>query len=139
MPHFSRTSRARLASCHPRLAEVCEVVVVNFDIKILEGWRSPERQDELFAEGRSKVRAGQSRHNHTGANGQPLSLAVDVIPYPFAPEDWEDTRRFYVMAGHVQAAAAGLSVAIRWGGDWDGDGSFRDQSFHDLPHFELSL
>jgi peptidoglycan L-alanyl-D-glutamate endopeptidase CwlK len=26
---------------------------------------------------------------------------------------------------------------IRWGGDWDGDQDFRDQTFDDLAHFEL--
>jgi peptidoglycan L-alanyl-D-glutamate endopeptidase CwlK len=35
------------------------------------------------------------------------------------------------------AAAAELGVSLRWGGDWDGDGSRRDHSFIDLPHFEL--
>jgi hypothetical protein len=30
-------------------------------------------------------------------------------------------------------------VDIRWGGDWDGDRSLEDQTFHDLPHFEVRL
>ena len=139
MPWFGATSRERLDTCDPRLVVLCEEVVRVFDVSILEGWRSGARQDQLFREGRSKVRAGQSRHNHVDPRtGKPKSRAVDVIPYPFEPEDWEDTRRFYVMAGHFQHAAARLGVKIRWGGDWDGDGSLRDQTFHDLPHIELA-
>lgn len=34
-------------------------------------------------------------------------------------------------------AASTTGVKIRWGGDWDGDWIHTDQSFHDLPHFEL--
>lgn len=33
-------------------------------------------------------------------------------------------------------AAHKLGVRITWGGDWDGDKSFKDNKFNDLPHFE---
>ena len=32
-----------------------------------------------------------------------------------------------------------LGLKVRWGGDWDGDFEFKDQNFHDLPHFELEV
>lgn len=138
MPSFGKRSRERLNTCHPLLVQLCEEVVAHFDISVIEGARSKERQDDLFAQGWTKLRGGESKHNATNPEtGEPESQAVDVVPYPFEPEDWEDTRKFYVMAGHFQAAAARLGIEIRWGGDWDGDGSFRDQTFHDLPHIEL--
>ena len=139
MPWFSELSRERLSTCDPRLVAVCEEVVRVFDVKILEGARAPERQDELFEAGLTEKKAGQSKHQHVHPEtGEPMSWAVDLIPYPFTPDDWEDTRRFYVMWGHVQAAGARLGVKLRWGGDWNGDGSFRDQKFNDLAHLELA-
>ncbi len=35
------------------------------------------------------------------------------------------------------AAAHDLGIELRWGGDWDRDAEFDDQTFNDLPHFEL--
>jgi peptidoglycan L-alanyl-D-glutamate endopeptidase CwlK len=46
--------------------------------------------------------------------------------------------RFYVLAGYVLGIAQAQSVALRWGGDWNGNWDYRDQRFHDLGHFELS-
>jgi peptidoglycan L-alanyl-D-glutamate endopeptidase CwlK len=33
--------------------------------------------------------------------------------------------------------AAKMGIKIRWGGDWDRDEELHDQTFFDLPHFEL--
>ncbi len=30
-----------------------------------------------------------------------------------------------------------VSHKVRWGGDWDRDGDFNDETFKDLWHFEL--
>ena len=62
------------------------------------------------------------------------SLAVDVAPYPI---NWSDKERFYFFAGYVKATADQMKIKIRWGGDWDGDTKVRDQTFMDLPHYEL--
>jgi peptidoglycan L-alanyl-D-glutamate endopeptidase CwlK len=51
--------------------------------------------------------------------------------------DWNDTTRFYVLAGYVLGIATRLGVPLRWGGDWNGNWSYRDQRFHDLGHLEL--
>lgn len=95
------------------------------DFTIIEGHRSPERQEELFNTGMSKVR--RSKHNDSPSN------AVDIAPWPI---DWGDTFRFHVLAGLVYAAAKEEKVDVRWGGDWDGDMSQRDHTFIDMPHFE---
>ena len=137
MPRFGTVSGERLVTCHPDLIVLCEEVVTHFDISILCGWRSDNEQGNLFIEGRSKLRAGASRHNAKTPEGRPESRAVDSIPYPFTPEDWQDTRRFFVMWGHFHRVSCELGIPIRWGGDWDRDGSFRDQTFNDLPHIEL--
>ena len=128
MPSFGIASIARLDTCHIDLQQICELVIPNYDFSILEGFRSNARQDELFRQGKSKLRAGESKHN------QNPSGAVDIAPYPI---DWDNTGRFYLLAGFMFQAAAGLGVTIRWGGDWDRDWDHKDQNLFDLPHFEL--
>jgi len=128
MPQFGKRSRERLETCHPKLQELLNEVVKNYDCSVLQGNRSKEEQDEYFNTGRSKVQYPNSKHNSMP------SLAVDVAPYPI---DWENTNRFYHFAGYVLGIADKLGIDLRWGGDWDSDKDFSDQTFNDLPHFEL--
>ena len=128
MPSFGTASRQRLDTCHPDLIQVCEEVIKNYDFTVLEGFRSNARQDELFRQGKSKLRAGMSKHN------QDPSWAIDIAPYPI---DWNDIPRFYLLAGFMFQAAASLSVELRWGGDWSRDWDHKDQTFFDYPHFDL--
>ncbi len=76
-----------------------------------------------------QLQAGSSKHN------QNPSLAADVAPWPL---DWKDKERFYHFAGRVSGIAQMLGIAIRWGGDWNGNNDLKDQTFYDLPHFELA-
>ena len=62
------------------------------------------------------------------------SLAIDAAPSPI---DWNDRERFFYFAGVVKGVAEEMGIKIRWGGDWDGDNDFDDQTFDDLVHFEL--
>jgi peptidoglycan L-alanyl-D-glutamate endopeptidase CwlK len=128
MPSFGDKSAEVLQTVHPDLQAVCSSVIQTYDFSVLEGFRSDERQDELFRQGKSKLQAGDSKHNSFP------SRAVDIVPYPI---DWDDINRFYLLAGFMFQAASSLNVQIRWGGDWDMDWDHRDQSFFDLPHFEL--
>ena len=130
MPNFGKTSTERLATCHPKLQELFNEVVKGYDCSILQGIRGKDEQNEFYRTGRSKVQYPNSKHNPSP------SLAVDVAPYPI---DWNNTNRFYHFAGYVNGVAAQLGLEIRWGGDWDSDKNFSDQTFNDLPHFELVL
>lgn len=125
---FSAKSIENLCTCHHDLIRVMIAVADHYDITILEGHRSNERQEMLFRQGTTKLRAGESKHNKTP------SLAVDVAPYPL---DWNDRERWLLFCGFVKGIAAGMGVCIRSGADWDGDGYTNDQRFHDMPHFEL--
>ncbi len=128
MPSFSQRSQTRLNTCDPRLVEVLEEVIKHWDCTILQGERTKEEQDEFFRTGRSKVQWPNSKHN-----SRP-SKAVDVAPYPI---DWNDTRRFDYFAGFVKGIATSRGITLRWGGDWDSDNDQSDQTFNDLPHFEI--
>ena len=128
MPKFGTRSSGKLSECNPKLQKLFNEVVKHFDCSILEGNRSEEKQNEYYDQGKSKVQYPNSMHNH-----EP-SLAVDVAPYPI---DWNDKERFYFFAGFVKGIASQMDIGIRWGGDWDSDTDLHDQTFFDLPHFEL--
>ena len=128
MPSFGTRSRMQLNSCHSDLQKLFEEVIKHYDCTILEGHRTEDRQNELYAQGKSKVQFPDSKHNSFP------SLAVDAAPYPI---DWDDTRRFYMFVGIVRGIASQLGINIRCGADWDGDLEVKDQNFHDLPHFEI--
>ena len=128
MPNFSDKSKRLLATCHQDLQDLFNEVIKYYDCSIIEGFRSNERQNELYEQYKTKLKGGESKHNSCPSN------AIDVIPYPV---NWKDKNRFYHFAGRVQGIASQMDIKIRWGGDWDGDNNFKDQTFHDLPHFEL--
>ena len=137
MPRFSNKSKKELDSCHLKLQLLFNEIVKDYDCSILEGTRSDSRQNQLFKEGSTKEKAGESKHNYKP------SLAIDVSPYPI-PKKWgkgeeniKELFRFYHFAGYVKAIANKLDIYIRWGGDWNGNNIFKDQSFDDLIHFEL--
>lgn len=50
---------------------------------------------------------------------------------------WEDTSTWMMFGGFILGIGHSLGIPLRWGGDWDGDWTNRDQSFNDFPHFEL--
>ncbi|MAE22033.1 MAG: peptidase [Pseudomonas sp.] len=131
---YGITSRNRLDTCHPDLKKIFNTLIEYDDVSILCGHRSEKEQDIAFRSGVTKVMWPNSKHNL-----QP-SMAVDAAPYPI---DWNDHKRFAVFAGRVLQVADELyslgliDYKIRWGGDWDRDGSTTDQTFNDLPHFEL--
>ena len=135
MPSFSARSNARLNTCDQGLQALFRAVVKDIDCTVLEGHRGEQAQNEYFKSGASKVQWPDGKHNTYP------SRAVDVSPYPI-PENWGDhpdpkvISRFYYFAGYVLATAKALDIKIRWGGDWDGDHQFRDQTFDDLVHFE---
>ena len=68
-------------------------------------------------------------------------MAVDVVPYFKSKPNirWNDKNKFYEFAGFVQGIASQLDIDIRWGGNWDSDDELNDQTFFDLPHFELTV
>ena len=128
MYKFGKRSKKNLSEAHPLLQELFEEVIQIYDCSVIEGHRPKAEQDKAYYAGKSQLKFPKSKHNKTP------SLAVDVCPYPI---DWNDSKRFYYFAGIVMGVADSMGIDIRWGGDWSGDNDFKDQTFHDLPHFEL--
>jgi peptidoglycan L-alanyl-D-glutamate endopeptidase CwlK len=129
MPSFGEASRRRLLTCDPRIAIVCNDVIRFMDFAVTHGHRSHEKQDALYAKGRTLpggivtyARGGQSNHNIG-----PPSPAFDLAPWPI---DWDDESRFIELAGAIRYAAWVRSITLEWGGHWPG-------RKRDLPHFQI--
>ncbi len=99
--------------------------------------RTPERQHELYAQGRTKpgkIVTWTKISNHFRNAKTGFGHAVDLAPFPI---DWNDIARFDRLAGLMFRAASIEGVTIRWGADWDRDGKPRERGESDSPHFEL--
>lgn len=144
MPKFSQTSLDKLKTCHPDIVLIMTEAIKITDFTVLEGARPDALQLKYFKEGKSKLDGINKKSKHQVTKQNPLSFAVDVAPYPL---DFSNTHkklaRFYFLAGIIVATAERLKSegkithSIRWGGDWDSDHDYLDNSFDDLPHFEL--
>lgn len=131
MPAFGRRSRANLAQCDQQLQRLFNRVIDKYDCSVICGRRDEEAQSQAFHSGASMVQYPNSKHNCPDGE---LSKAADVIPYPV---DWNDAKRMYHFVGFVLATATEMGIKVRSGADWDGDLNFKDQNFHDAPHWEL--
>lgn len=105
----------RLAGIDQRLADVVRRAAryVEFELLVVEGLRTLERQKQLVAKGDSKHLKGR---------------AVDLAPVLDGEVRW-DWPLFPVIHAAMQRAADELGVAITWGGHW--------RTFRDGPHWEL--
>jgi peptidoglycan L-alanyl-D-glutamate endopeptidase CwlK len=90
------------------------------DLRIVESHRDCERQNKLYAQGRTRpgnvvtnAKCGQSSHNY--------HLAVDVVEYKDGKPWWQSSN--WEKIGRI-----GESVGLEWGGRW--------KSFQDKPHFQ---
>lgn len=129
-------SRAELQGVHPNLVKVVERAAKKMEFRVLEGVRTPERQRELYAQGRTKpgnIVTWTLNSNHfKKADG--YGHAVDLFP---APYDWNNLASFDALSRAMFDAARELNIPIRWGADWDRDGQPRERGESDSPHFEL--
>jgi len=134
MPKFGTRSLRNLSECHIDLQVLFREVIKHFDCTVICGHRSEADQTAAYNKGNSKVKFPNSKHNSLP------SMAADVVPYPI---DWDDTNRMRYFAGVVMGIAAMLKAqgkithTVRAGIDWDRDTQTNDQTFIDLPHFEL--
>ena len=101
------------------------------DFSVVYGFRGEEDQNRAWKAGHSTKPWPKSKHN------QQPSIAIDILPYPSGwPQDNDPDNvkkhkigHFYYMAGVVMQCAKDEGIELRWGGDWDMDKDFMDQSF----------
>lgn len=146
MRKWGPRSQAARETIDPRLAQVMDFILITIaDISLISGYRGEDEQNRLFAEGKSRARYGQSKHNQ-----KPLSYAVDFQPYPMPNIDAHDPakrekarKELWASLAYVAGAARVYAYAngwrLKWGGDWDMDGDLTDNNFDDLFHLELDF
>lgn len=140
MPRFSQRSKDNLKGVHPDLVKVMEAAIINspIDFTITEGVRTTARQQQLYAQGRTK--AGMKVTNADGikkksnhqAKSDGFGHAVDLYPFVNGSVQVQDERVkgwLFAIANHIKNTASQLGISITWGGDW--------KSPYDPPHFEL--
>lgn len=141
MYQFGSTSIKRLMTCREELQQVMKLAIKRspVDFGIAQGYRSVEEQQELYAQGRTKEGSivtyvdgvnKKSQHNINPSN------AVDIYAFVNGQATWDKEHLIFI-SGVIMSCANELGIALRWGGNWDGDGEvISDQNFMDLPHFE---
>ena len=137
MPKLGKRSMSRLKGVDPRLISVLQKVVKYFDITVIEGLRSQERQNELLAQGKSKTKFGKHVQGLAVYNFQTKKI------------DWDNRDDWHYLGGFVLGVAAVMGVNLRWGGDWSSPSldkkvmmgkevrTTKDNGFDDLLHFEI--
>lgn len=126
MPKFSKSSAAKLATCHPDLQKIFNDIIKTRDCTIICGARTLEEQQAAFKGGFSKLDGINKKSKHQISAEEPLALAVDVLPYPI---NWNDSHGHADFARAVKATAEHYKIKIVWGGDW---------KMRDNPHYELA-
>lgn len=117
---FSARSLNNLKGVHPDLVRLMiqAIDISPIDFGILEGLRSPERQQEVIAQGKSWTKNSRHLTGH----------AVDVGIYLDKEITW-DNKYYIQLAQTIKKLSQDLSIPIEWGGDWPK---------RDDGHYELS-
>ncbi|MEK7588369.1 MAG: M15 family metallopeptidase [Patescibacteria group bacterium] len=96
---------------------------IGVQIILVQGFRSTEEQDALYAKGRTEkgkivtnAKGGQSFHNY--------GVAFDVCPIVNGKVTWKYAELF------KKVGSIGESIGLEWGGNW--------KKFKDLPHFQYT-
>ena len=111
----------------PRVERGAEAIISEMkkkghEVRVVQGYRSREEQDKLYAQGRTtpgaivtNAKGGESLHN--------FGCAVDFV---FVKEGYNASSLLWETLG-----AVGKRQGFVWGGDWT--------SLVDKPHFEMTL
>ena len=125
---FGKSSTEKLLTCINELQVVAHEAIKLVDFSIIHGYRTQEQQDLIYAQGLSKAKYPNSKHNTNPSD------AFDFMPYPV---DWKDTKQFSYIAGIIVGIGLAKGIILRWGGDWNQNGKINDERFLDFGHIEF--
>lgn len=114
---LGKESKLQLATCHPELIQLIELVAKGVDegdllyaevddISVLCGYRGADKQNRAFAEGASKTPWPKSKHNRIPSD------AVDVVPFPI---DWTDpawVKKLDTLHAYIAGVAQGIGIDL---------------------------
>lgn len=134
---LSQRSLSRLVGVNDNLVKVVKraIEISEVDFMVVDGLRTKQRQEELYAQGRTKpgkVVTWTMKSKHIEG------LAVDIAPCnKDGSINWNGLKMFDKMADAMFKAAKELNINIRHGADWNMNGVKREKGETDSPHFEL--
>lgn len=136
--NFSQTSLNRLNGVHPNLVKVMKEAIKNspFDFMITQGLRTVKDQQALYAKGRTlpggKVTNcdGVVKKSNHQAKVDGYGYAIDFAIWENGAINWNDSKKYIVVANHIIETGKRLGILIESGAFW--------KSFKDYPHIELS-
>ncbi len=128
----------RFSGVDQRLVDIAQEAcqALPFDVIVVEGVRTIQRQRDLYAQGRTKPgKIVTWTMNSKHIDG----LAVDLAPYDHETRQilWGDVLKFNDLIRSMLRVAAAHKVKIRSGADWNQNGVLRENRETDSPHFEL--
>ena len=131
---FSKRSLSRLEGVNPLLIAIMVDGIKDsphdFGIAVDGGYRTPERQNELYQQGRTIL--GKKVTNTDGYKKKSYhqtGLAVDIYGYVEGKATW-NKQILESIARHLQAVALDrYDITLEWGGDF--------KNFKDMPHFQI--
>ena len=129
---LSKTSRQRLHGIKPELIAIIETAIktspIDFGIPQDGGLRSAYRQNEMYAQGRTK--AGAKITNADGfkkLSRHQSGEAFDIYAFVDGKASW-DIAHLTIIASHLIEVAKANGVELEWGGTW---------KMRDFPHFQI--
>jgi hypothetical protein len=154
MKKFSQRSMIQIDTMESDLSKVFIEALKwsDIDFGITQGSRTVSQQQKYFDDGKSKINPKKYTPEklievakHIVNNVKPLSRAGDIYIYvPLKKSLAYDIKHLCFVGGVITSTAnrmfdnGEIEIKIRWGGNWDKDGEIiTDQSFQDLPHFEI--
>jgi peptidoglycan L-alanyl-D-glutamate endopeptidase CwlK len=133
MYKLGTNSNRLLSECHPNLGLIANYAMdlQIMDFAIICGHRNKEDQTQAYQLGNSRVLWPKSGHNKTPSH------AFDFAPWIDGAIPWGDTHAFAMLGGIFLSAGSILRIPVRYGGDWNRNGSTQDQILMDWGHIEL--
>ena len=137
MAKFSKRSFDALKGVHPNLILVMTTAICDtpIDFTIVEGVRTAKRQQELYAQGRTKPGAIvtyadgiKSKSNHQ-IKTDGFGHAIDFAPFVNGNLDWDNHNNFKIIADHIVSTGKRLGIKI--------DAGFYWKRPYDPPHIQL--
>lgn len=126
-----------LKGVHPDLILVMSTAICDtpIDFTIIEGVRTTKRQQDIFAQGRTKpgkivtyADGVKNKSNHQ-VKSDGFGHAIDFCPYINGKLDWNNHNNFKIIADHIVATGKRLGVKVTAGFYW--------KKPYDPPHIQL--
>jgi peptidoglycan L-alanyl-D-glutamate endopeptidase CwlK len=132
---YGNASKSKLEPLQPNLKKVAAraIELTPIDFTIVQGLRTVAQSAENIKNGTSFL-SDPNKSKHITGN------ALDFAPLKNGKIDWNDLEAFKTVADAFFAAARELNIKIRWGGDWNMNGDYKDEiarGTYDGGHIEL--